>query len=299
MPGLRAAGRRRHGPLCLHRRSRRPRRARQPHLRAEPEATAAVRRKSRDLCRCLPDPGCVESSDVGPSHISRIPHHEEKTMSNKKSTFALCLGNRGLFPASLISGARVELISRLQGLGHEVLVMEETATRYGAVETVQEAARFAAFLAENRGRYDGVILSLPNFGDENGGIAALQDAGVPIFIQAYPDDMNQYGPRSPPRFVLRQAVHDGCLLPERPQVYGAQAARRQPGQSEVRAEYRPLRPPVPRGQGRASDAGRRARRTHHGVQDGARGRGRAPAPRHHRRDARSVRRAGPRAQGLG
>ena len=115
-------------------------------------------------------------------------------MSNKKSTFALCLGNRGLFPASLISGARAELISRLQGLGHEVLVMDETATRHGAVETVQEAAKFAAFLAENRGRFDGVILSLPNFGDENGGIAALQDAGVPIFIQAYPDDMNNMGP---------------------------------------------------------------------------------------------------------
>ena len=115
-------------------------------------------------------------------------------MSSKKSTFALCLGNRGLFPASLISGARTELISRLQGLGHEVLVMDETATRYGAVETVQEAAKFAAFLAENRGRFDGVILSLPNFGDENGGIAALQDAGVPIFIQAYPDDMNSMGP---------------------------------------------------------------------------------------------------------
>jgi L-fucose isomerase-like protein len=115
-------------------------------------------------------------------------------MSKQKSTFALCLGNRGLFPASLISGARAELISRLEGLGHEVLVMDETATRHGAVETVQEAAKFAAFLEENRGRYDGVILSLPNFGDENGGIAALQDAGVPIFIQAYPDDMSKMGP---------------------------------------------------------------------------------------------------------
>jgi L-fucose isomerase-like protein len=115
-------------------------------------------------------------------------------MSSKKSTFALCLGNRGLFPASLISGARAELISTLKSQGHEVLVMDETTTRYGAVETVQEAAKFAAFLAENRGRYDGVILSLPNFGDENGGIAALQDAGVPIFIQAYPDDMSSMGP---------------------------------------------------------------------------------------------------------
>ena len=115
-------------------------------------------------------------------------------MSKSKSTFALYLGNRGFFPASLISGARAELISTLHGLGHEVLVMDETATRYGAVETVQEGAKFAAFLEQNRGKYDGVILSLPNFGDENGGIAALQDAGVPIYIQAYPDDMDKMSP---------------------------------------------------------------------------------------------------------
>ena len=59
-------------------------------------------------------------------------------MSAPKSTFVLFLGNRGMFPASLISGARAELIATLQGLGHEVLVMDETATRYGAVETIQE-----------------------------------------------------------------------------------------------------------------------------------------------------------------
>ncbi len=115
-------------------------------------------------------------------------------MTKPKSTFALFLGNRGFFPASLISGARAELIATLEGLGHNVLALDETATRYGAVETVQEAAKFAAFLDENRGRYDGVILALPNFGDENGGVAALRDAGVPIFIQAYPDDMDKMGP---------------------------------------------------------------------------------------------------------
>ncbi len=115
-------------------------------------------------------------------------------MSAPKSTFALFLGNRGLFPASLIAGARAELTRTLNGLGHEVIALDENATRYGAVETIQEAAKFAAFLAANRGKFDGVILSLPNFGDENGGVAALQDAGVPIYIQAYPDDMDKMSP---------------------------------------------------------------------------------------------------------
>lgn len=115
-------------------------------------------------------------------------------MSTPKSTFALYLGNRGFFPASLISGARAELIATLEGLGHKVLAMDEDATRHGAVETIQEGAKFATFLDKHRGRFDGVILSLPNFGDENGGAVALRDAGVPIFVHAFPDDLDKMGP---------------------------------------------------------------------------------------------------------
>jgi L-fucose isomerase-like protein len=112
----------------------------------------------------------------------------------KKTTFALFFGNRGFFPASLIAGAREEMRRELNALGHEVLMLEENATRYGAVETPQEGEIYANFLRENRGKFGGVILCLPNFGDENGAVAALQEAGAPIWIQAYPDDYDQMGP---------------------------------------------------------------------------------------------------------
>jgi L-fucose isomerase-like protein len=112
----------------------------------------------------------------------------------KKTTFALFFGNRGLFPASLISGAREEMRCELNALGHDVLMLDESASRYGAVETPQEGVVYANFLRENRGKFGGVILCLPNFGDENGAVTALQDAGVPIWIQAYPDDYDQMGP---------------------------------------------------------------------------------------------------------
>ena len=68
----------------------------------------------------------------------------------KKTTFALFFGNRGFFPASLIAGARQELRDALVALGHDVLMLDETATRYGAVETPQEGqvyAKTAASLA--------------------------------------------------------------------------------------------------------------------------------------------------------
>ncbi len=115
-------------------------------------------------------------------------------MESQKSTFALFFGNRGFFPASLQAEARAELPRVLQELGHKVLLLDADATRYGAVETVAEGELYANFLREHRGQFDGVILSLPNFGDENGAVAALKEAGVPIFIQAYPDDMDRMGP---------------------------------------------------------------------------------------------------------
>jgi L-fucose isomerase-like protein len=112
----------------------------------------------------------------------------------KKTTFAIFFGNRGFFPASLIAGARQEMCRELNALGHEVLMLDENATRYGAVETPQEGEVFANFLRANRGKYGGVILCLPNFGDENGAVIALQEAGAPIWIQAYPDAYDQMGP---------------------------------------------------------------------------------------------------------
>lgn len=114
----------------------------------------------------------------------------------KKTTFALFFGNRGFFPASLIAGAREEMKRELNALGHDVLMLDETATRYGAVETPQEGEVYANFLRQNRGKFGGVIICLPNFGDENGAVTALQEAGVPIWIQAYPDDYDQMGPSS-------------------------------------------------------------------------------------------------------
>ena len=115
-------------------------------------------------------------------------------MKENKSTFALFFGNRGFFPASLQKGAREELSRVLRGWGHKILTMDEKATRYGAIETPAEGRLYAEFLRKNAGKYDGVILCLPNFGDETGAIAALQDAGVPILIQAYPDELDRMAP---------------------------------------------------------------------------------------------------------
>ncbi|MCL5103161.1 MAG: hypothetical protein M1133_03475 [Armatimonadetes bacterium] len=82
----------------------------------------------------------------------------------------------------------------LKGLGHKTLTLDADATRHGAVETPAEGAVYARFLKDHAGEFDGVIICLPNFGDENGAVAALKDAGVPILLQAYPDDLDRMNP---------------------------------------------------------------------------------------------------------
>lgn len=115
-------------------------------------------------------------------------------MKPRKPRFALFFGNRGFFPASLMETARKELPDALRKLGYESVLLDAAATRHGAVETAEEGRIFRNFLDAHKQNIDGVILSLPNFGDENGAVAALKDAGVPIFIQAYPDELDKMAP---------------------------------------------------------------------------------------------------------
>jgi len=115
-------------------------------------------------------------------------------MGVEKTTFALFFGNRGFFQASLQLSARKELTHVLKKMGHRTIALDPKATRHGAVESPREGAVYAEFLRENRGKYGGVILCLPNFGDETGAIAALKDADVPILIQAYPDELDKMSP---------------------------------------------------------------------------------------------------------
>ncbi|MBR4748453.1 MAG: hypothetical protein IK083_02630, partial [Abditibacteriota bacterium] len=107
----------------------------------------------------------------------------------KKQTFALYFGNRGFFPESLIASAREEVAQAVKNAGYDYVIAPEDLTRYGAVETREEGRAWAAWLKEQE--YDGIIMSLPNFSDENGAVQAVLDNTRPIFIQAYPDEIGK------------------------------------------------------------------------------------------------------------
>lgn len=104
---------------------------------------------------------------------------------------ALLVANRGFFPSTVIQSAREEMKSAFAKAGMECLDMEVERTKYGAVETMQEGRIYAQFLKEHDGEYDGVVICLPNFGDENGIKEAIRDVRVPILLQAYPDEIGK------------------------------------------------------------------------------------------------------------
>ena len=107
----------------------------------------------------------------------------------RKVTFGVIVGNRGFFPDALAKDGRKDILDVLKKNGYGVVALPMTETKYGAVETFADAKKCAAIFADNADKIDGIIVTLPNFGDEKGVAETIKRAGltVPILIQAEPD----------------------------------------------------------------------------------------------------------------
>jgi L-fucose isomerase-like protein len=110
-------------------------------------------------------------------------------MANKKMTMGVIIGNRGFFPDHLAKTGRDEMLQALEQAGMNAVVLTPEQSKYGAVETHEEAKRCAALFQQNRDRIDGIIVSLPNFGDERAiaDTVRLAKLDVPVLVQATPD----------------------------------------------------------------------------------------------------------------
>ncbi|MFN8093879.1 MAG: L-fucose/L-arabinose isomerase family protein [Vicinamibacteria bacterium] len=108
-------------------------------------------------------------------------------------TLGVIVGNRDFFPDSLIAGARAAITRLFGELGLSLVMVDERATKLGAVETYADAAKCAALFRENAARIDGLLVALPNFGDEKAVVDTLRASGlqVPILVQAEPDDLDR------------------------------------------------------------------------------------------------------------
>lgn len=108
----------------------------------------------------------------------------------KKMSVGVIIGNRGFFPDHLAKTGREEMIQAIEAAGMEAVVLSPQDSKYGAVETRQEAKKCAALFRSRKEDLDGVIVSLPNFGDERAVAETLRlsELDVPVLIQATPDD---------------------------------------------------------------------------------------------------------------
>jgi L-fucose isomerase-like protein len=106
------------------------------------------------------------------------------------NTFGIIVGNRGFFPDHLAKSGREEILGALERAGMRAIALTPEESKYGAVETRAEALRCADLFRKHANEIDGIIVTLPNFGEERSIAEALRhaDLPVPVLIQATPDN---------------------------------------------------------------------------------------------------------------
>lgn len=113
----------------------------------------------------------------------------------KSMTLGVIIGNRDFFPDGLVSEARRDITRLLTELNIEMVGLTSQQSKLGAVETWQDAVVCGQVLREQKYRIDGILVCLPNFGDEKGvaDTLRLSELTCPVLIQACPDDLDQFG----------------------------------------------------------------------------------------------------------
>ena len=111
----------------------------------------------------------------------------------KKMTMGVIVGNRGFFPDHLAKTGREEMLAALGAAGINAVALGPEESKHGAVETHEEAKRCAALFRKHEREIDGVIVTLPNFGDERAIADTLRLArlAVPVLVQATPDSASK------------------------------------------------------------------------------------------------------------
>ncbi|MGA2489018.1 MAG: L-fucose/L-arabinose isomerase family protein [Anaerolineales bacterium] len=110
------------------------------------------------------------------------------------TTLGVIFGNRDFFPAHLVSEARQDILALFEEMNIDGVMLGEQETKLGSVENYAHAKTCAELFRANRERIDGILVVLPNFGDERGVADAIKLSGlnVPILVQAYPDDLGAF-----------------------------------------------------------------------------------------------------------
>lgn len=102
------------------------------------------------------------------------------------------IGNRG-FSSELCEDGRKRILKVLADLGIDVVALTPADTPYGTVESYEDAKKCAALFKANAGQIDGILVTLPNFGDERSVANAIRLSGLdlPVLVHAFPDEIDK------------------------------------------------------------------------------------------------------------
>jgi L-fucose isomerase-like protein len=94
--------------------------------------------------------------------------------------------------------ARKKVLGKLDELGFGYVILPESETPTGNIEGYEDAVKCARFFNQNAEKIDGIIVVLPNFGDELGVVNSIKMSGlnVPVLVQACDDDNDKVDVKS-------------------------------------------------------------------------------------------------------
>src|ERR1044072_6153604 len=113
--------------------------------------------------------------------------------TKQQTTLGVIIGNREFFPDKLVAEARTEILDLFKKLNVTSILLSDADSKLGGVETFAEAQKCAALFRQHADTIEGILVVLPNFGDEKGVAETIKLSGlqVPVLVQAYPDDLNK------------------------------------------------------------------------------------------------------------
>jgi L-fucose isomerase-like protein len=141
--------------------------------------------------RSIPD--THDAASRVPTAVPGTRRNGNPPSATRPVTLAVIVGNRGFFPDHLCASGRVSVLGVLERLGIRVVITPADATGNGAIESLDEARRCADHFRMHRDEIDGVLVTLPNFGDERAIANTLRWSGldVPVLVHAFPDSVGR------------------------------------------------------------------------------------------------------------
>ena len=106
------------------------------------------------------------------------------------ATLGVIVGNRGFFPAHLCESGRKTILQVLADEKIDCIAMPVDQTKFGAIESHADARKCAELFKQHAGKIDGILVTLPNFGDERAVANSIRWSGlnVPVLVHAFEDD---------------------------------------------------------------------------------------------------------------